>query len=151
VWGAAYRIAAARAAEVDAYLAVREVNGYSVRFAAVQPAEGGRAPIRCRVYVGLPENAQFVGVQQPQALAEHIWRSRGPSGENGEYLLMLEQALGGLGPGSADVHVSDLADRVRALAASARVAPADGAGVAMSVELGRIQREGGGQQEEVAG
>lgn len=34
------------------------------------------------VYIGLPDNPQFLGPQDPQALAEHVVRSRGPSGEN---------------------------------------------------------------------
>lgn len=44
-----------------------------------------------------------------------IAASRGPSGENAEYLFMLEEALDGLGDGSRDEHVKDLADRVRDL------------------------------------
>lgn len=44
-----------------------------------------------------------------------IARSTGPSGANAEYLFMLEEALGGLGEGSGDEHVRDLAERVRSL------------------------------------
>lgn len=58
-----------------------------------------------------------MGVQEPDQLAKHIWRSKGPSGENSEYLFMLEVALEGLGKESGDNHVKDLAGRVRALAA----------------------------------
>ena len=67
------------------------------------------------MYVGLPNNPQFVGVQQPQALAEHIFRSQGPSGGNVEYLLMLETALDNLDSKSGDAHIKDLANRVRQL------------------------------------
>lgn len=73
-------------------------------------------PIRnCLVYIGLPTNPQFLGVQDPRDVAEVIGANRGPSGENAEYLFMLEEALDGLGEGSRDVHVKDLADRVRTL------------------------------------
>ena len=44
-----------------------------------------------------------------------IASNRGPSGENAEYLFMLEEALDGLGEGSCDEHVKDLADRVRSV------------------------------------
>ena len=44
-----------------------------------------------------------------------IRRNSGPSGENAEYLFMLEAALNGLGEGSVDEHVGDLADMVRTL------------------------------------
>lgn len=46
-------------------------------------------------------------------MAGVIWRSRGPSGENREYLFMLEKALTELGEGVGDEHVEDLARRVR--------------------------------------
>lgn len=44
-----------------------------------------------------------------------IAASKGPSGENAEYLFMLEDALEGLGPGCGDDHVRGLGARVRAL------------------------------------
>ncbi|KAI1638599.1 ChaC-domain-containing protein [Biscogniauxia mediterranea] len=75
-------------------------------------------PIRALVYIGTPANDQFTGPQDPQALAEHIYVSEGPSGPNREYLLELERALAALGSGpdeSGDAHVSDLCDRVREL------------------------------------
>lgn len=76
------------------------------------------SPIRTLVYIGTPDNAQFVGPQDPQALAEHIYRSEGPSGLNRDYLLELERALDALSPDSGDDHVTDLSNRVRAIAAA---------------------------------
>jgi cation transport protein ChaC len=70
-------------------------------------------PIKCLVYIGLPDNPQFLGPQDPQALAEKIVHSRGPSGENRDYLYQLEEALRGLSEESADEHVFDLAKRCR--------------------------------------
>ena len=79
---------------------------------------------RCLVYVGLPDNPQFVGLQDPESLAAHILRSSGPSGLNKEYLYELEKALMELrgsdyeGPDeSRDEHVSDLVERCRRLEA----------------------------------
>jgi cation transport regulator ChaC len=71
------------------------------------------SPIKCLVYIGLPTNPQFMGPQDPQKLAEHIVASRGPSGENKDYLYELETALDELSPESGDDHVSDLARRCR--------------------------------------
>lgn len=67
------------------------------------------------VYIGLPDNPQFMGVQEPQALAKHIVGSVGPSGPNKEYLYQLEQALNSLSSESGDAHISDLAERARAV------------------------------------
>jgi len=54
-----------------------------------------------------------MGPQDPQALAEHIYRSEGPSGLNKDYLLSLETTLDGLSAESGDGHVKDLAKRLR--------------------------------------
>lgn len=82
---------------------------------ALTAAGKGEIPqqIDCLVYIGLPSNPQFLGPQDPQALAEHIVGSRGPSGENREYLYQLEEALEGLSRESGDEHVGDLARRCR--------------------------------------
>ncbi|MCJ1437085.1 hypothetical protein MMC27_006470 [Xylographa pallens] len=113
VWGAAYRIEASKVIEVQEYLDIREINGYSIQYTPFWPSDRHLPSIKCLVYIGLPDNPQFMGPQDPQALAKHINRSRGPSGENVEYLFMLEQALEELGKESGDEHVQDLADRVR--------------------------------------
>ena len=133
VWGAAYRIPPQHVSEVSAYLDIREINGYSIQFTEFHPfssstsssatevpepissEETRRDSLRCLVYIGLPSNPQFLGVQSAEDVADVIWRSRGPSGENREYLFMLESALEGLGEGSGDGHVRDLARKVRAL------------------------------------
>lgn len=117
VWGTAYRIRADKVDEVKEYLDIREINGYTIHYTPFHPAaaaDGG--PIRTLVYIGTPDNDQFVGPQDVQALAEHIYRSHGPSGPNIDYLLSLHDALEGLSPESGDEHVTDLAQRVRLLA-----------------------------------
>ncbi|KAI0184636.1 ChaC-like protein-domain-containing protein, partial [Xylaria flabelliformis] len=112
VWGTAYRIKAEHVTEVAEYLDIREINGYTIHYTPFYPADGS-APIRTLVYIGTPDNDQFVGPQDPQALAEHIQRSEGPSGLNRDYLLELEKALSELSPESGDAHVTDLSDRLR--------------------------------------
>jgi len=132
VWGAAYRIPSQHVAEVKEYLDIREINGYSIQYTpftppkeqdmsatyqAVTPAPdsdtGIEGQIKCLVYIGLPDNPQFLGPQDPQALAEKIMVSRGPSGENRDYLFELHAALEGLSKESCDDHISDLARRCR--------------------------------------
>ncbi|KAH8175759.1 chaC-like protein [Sarocladium implicatum] len=118
VWGVAYRIMPSKVEEVKQYLDIREINGYSIHYTPFHPAEEGAETIpKCLVYIGTPDNEQFVGPQDPQALAEHILHSHGPSGPNRDYLLNLDDALRELVP-ERDEHIADLADRVRALEAA---------------------------------
>jgi hypothetical protein len=116
---------------VKDYLDIREINGYTIHYTPFHPASqtstpttssatATAAPIRTLVYIGTPDNEQFVGPQDPQALAEHIYRSEGPSGLNRDYLWGLERSLDELSPTSGDEHVTDLSDRVRAIAAKHR-------------------------------
>lgn len=86
------------------------------------------------MYIGLPENPQFLGPQDPEELARHILKSTGPSGENKEYLYMLEDALKGLSRESGDKHVSDLGKRCREIEGGAR---------------GREEKGGVGDMEEI--
>lgn len=101
--------------EVQEYLDIREINGYSIQYTPFHPADEAQADIRCMVYIGMPDNPQFLGALDPQRVAEKINESIGPSGENREYLLNLETALLTLSPASQDNHISDLARRVKAL------------------------------------
>ncbi len=114
VWGVAYRISADKVDEVREYLDIREINGYSIHYTPFHPADGSH-DIRTLVYIGTPDNEQFIGPQDPQKLAEHIYHSIGPSGLNKDYLLSLDDALENLSPESGDEHIRDLSQRVRQL------------------------------------
>ncbi|KAL8670277.1 MAG: hypothetical protein Q9168_005179 [Polycauliona sp. 1 TL-2023] len=112
VWGAAYHIPQEHVKEVQDYLDIREINGYSIQYTTVQPASSGDKPIeKCMVYIGLPSNPQFLGPQTMDRLAARIFRCKGPSGENRDYLFMLEEALKELSDEAHDEHVEDLAKR----------------------------------------
>ncbi|KAI1330048.1 ChaC-domain-containing protein [Xylariaceae sp. FL0255] len=121
VWGVAYRIAKDHVAKVKEYLDIREINGYTIHYTPFYPASSSTGAkdetIRTLVYIGTPDNDQFTGPQDPQALASHIYVSEGPSGLNRDYLLELEKALDDLSPESGDAHITDLSDRVRAIQA----------------------------------
>ncbi|PWY70392.1 ChaC-domain-containing protein [Aspergillus sclerotioniger CBS 115572] len=127
IWGAAYHIPASHANEVRHYLDIREINGYTDHYTPFHPvlkSQGSDAtefpttPITCMVYIGQPTNSQFLrepAQREQQAVAEVISRSEGKSGKNAEYLFMLEKALEGLGLGNAEMHITDLVRRVKAL------------------------------------
>ncbi|KAJ6009280.1 ChaC-like protein [Penicillium canescens] len=125
VWGAAYHIPASHAEEVHDYLDDREIDGYSAHYTPFHPTidvEGATSssPIICMVYIGQPSNPQFLreaARREPQDVAQVISAGHGLSGKNTEYLYLLEKALEGLGLGTADVHVTDLVRRVKAIEA----------------------------------
>lgn len=120
MWGAAYHIVPDKVDAVQEYLDLREINGYSIQHTPFHPADPALDEIHCMVYIGMPDNPNFLGALDPRDVAQKINESVGPSGENREYLLQLEHSLKALGPQSGDVHVSDLARRVRALSPPAR-------------------------------
>lgn len=100
------------------YLDIREINGYSIQHTTFRPglSSSRQKPIENVIaYIGLPENPQFMGPQEPDALARHILDSKGPSGENRDYLYQLGRALEDLSLESGDEHVGDLVRRCRGL------------------------------------
>ncbi|KAJ5766890.1 ChaC-like protein [Penicillium nucicola] len=123
VWGAAYHIPASHAEEVHDYLDEREIDGYSAHYTPFHPtihvdSATDSSPIICMVYIGQPSNPQFLretARREPQDVAQVISAGHGLSGKNTEYLYLLEKALEGLGLGTADVHVTDLVKRVKAI------------------------------------
>lgn len=123
VWGVAYHIIPERVQEVREYLDIREINGYSIQHTPFHPADSIRKEINCLVYIGMPDNPQFLGRLDPQDVAVTINQSRGPSGENREYLFNLETALLALSEQSEDGHITDLATRVRSLKPTSRSKP----------------------------
>jgi cation transport regulator ChaC len=123
--------------EVREYLDIREINGYTIHYTPFHPADGS-STITTLVYIGTPDNDQFMGPQDPQKLAEHIYRSVGPSGLNKDYLLSLEIALDGLSPESGDGHIKDLAIRVRQLEQVGNVDATLATNVAIDHELKKV-------------
>lgn len=109
-WGVAYRIDPTYEKEVRKYMDFREKNGYTEMTVDFYP--NGQTPtVKCSVYIGEPSNEAFVGPQNVERTAQLIATSRGPSGENKEYLFCLHDALQQLHP-EGDRHIEDLTERV---------------------------------------
>lgn len=129
VWGVAYYIEAKNVDEVKAYMDVREQDGYSTHLVhfeihdvpidnsvlhealsqAPQDSVGVRR-IESTVYIGTIQNLSFVGPEEISATAKVIRTSKGPSGQNIEYLKLLTEAVRLLSKdeGSGDVYLEEL-------------------------------------------
>lgn len=105
--GMAYRVSP----EVFEHLDHREKNGYLRFFTPMQFNDGHQAD--GLVYIASKDNAAFLGDAPLSDIAAHIARSRGPSGENSEYLLKLSQGLRDLGV--VDPHVEGIRQHLEPL------------------------------------
>ncbi|EIW61480.1 ChaC-like protein [Trametes versicolor FP-101664 SS1] len=127
VWGVAYTIDPAHEAEVREYLDYREKDGYTLEEIDIYGLVDGHEQIilpKAFCYVGRPDNPSFIGSEPMDKLAEHIWRSVGPSGLNKDYLYNLAEAVRRLAPESHDSHLFELETRCRELDESAKHNPA---------------------------
>ncbi|KAH9855622.1 ChaC-like protein [Lenzites betulinus] len=118
VWGVAYTIDPEYESEVRDYLDYREKDGYTLEKLNVYGLVEGHERVlidNAYCYVGRPDNPSFIGSEPIDQLAEHIWRSVGPSGPNKEYLYNLVEAVRRLAPESHDSHLYELETRCREL------------------------------------
>ncbi|ETW78401.1 cation transporter [Heterobasidion irregulare TC 32-1] len=118
VWGIAYTVDPAHAAEVRDYLDYREKDGYTLEEVDLYGIENGQEKViipNAVCYVGRNDNPSFIGSESLDQLAEIIWRSVGPSGRNKDYLYELAKAVHKLSPESHDSHLYALETRVREL------------------------------------
>lgn len=112
--GMAYRLDPVTRAEVLAALDHREKNGYERRELTLLDDQGEALP--SLVYLAPAGNFAWLGEATPQAIAEQIANSHGPSGSNAEYLQELIAALRLLGADD-DQHLVDLHEAVTRLLA----------------------------------
>lgn len=112
--GVAYRVEAARSAEVIAYLRARELVSYAYdeMILPVGLRDGPQVAAIC--YVVNRAHAQYRGGLSLDDQAAVIARSAGPMGPNAEYLMNTVESLSALG--LDDAEMLDLAARVRRLA-----------------------------------
>ena len=120
-WGVAYQVAGESLASIFSYLDEREQGGFRrhqvdfyPRVARSDGIDTHAHPIPDTVvYVARDDNPHYLGPASVSEMALHIFRSRGPSGSNQDYLLRLAESLRGLGV--TDAHVTELAQHVRQL------------------------------------
>ena len=104
-WGVAYRVASCDRGAVLAGLDRREQGGFERREVPVHVEAG--SPRAALVYIAGPANPNYLGPAPLEAIARQVRGSRGPSGENAEYVLRLAAALDEIG--AEDSHVAALA------------------------------------------
>lgn len=132
LWACAYYIPAEHSREVKEYLDVREQDGYTLHeipFEIHQDGEfkdeelkravdalpvdaSGKHILTSKVYIGTSENASFIGPEDVKDTAKIIESSRGPSGENWEYLEKLYQSLVELDKHEKDEYIEALVREV---------------------------------------
>jgi cation transport regulator ChaC len=105
-WGMAYRIIAADVKSIIGALNYREKGGY--RLETVRLTLHMREPVSVKgmVYIGTPENPNYLGRETTKRIAEQVAEANGPSGSNFEYVLSLAEALRDLGV--HDPHVFEI-------------------------------------------
>lgn len=102
-WGTAYRVTADARDEVLRRLDTREQGGYERHVTTVH----GERSVEALVYIAGPENPEYLGPASLEVIAEQVRTSRGPSGDNLEYVVRLAEALSAMG--ADDPHVTELA------------------------------------------
>jgi cation transport protein ChaC len=105
-WGMAYRISPGKRDEVMALLDHREKGGYQRLQIPLYFDHHSR--INGITYLATTDNPNYLGETGLERIAEQILTSCGPSGENSEYVLRLDQALAAMG--AEDSHVKKIAD-----------------------------------------
>ena len=92
--GCAYRLEAAVSDAVLVDLDLREQAGFVRRTLPLLAAHDAREPFADGLaYVADTANPHFLGPLPEEQIAQHVARSRGPSGPNAEYVLRLRDAL----------------------------------------------------------
>lgn len=104
--GVAFRIAAHEADSVLAHLDHREKNGYERHRVELFGDEGDVFATGV-VFVAGERNDNFLGDAPLEAIVQQVRRSRGPSGENVEYVVELARALRALD--AHDDHIETIA------------------------------------------
>ena len=100
---------------VREHLDFREKCGYEVSRVTFHPENESLAPFELEIYIGTRDNPHFLGPASMEDIAHHIYRSRGPSGPNTEYLFNLAAAVKEHLPEVRDVHLFELDRLVRDL------------------------------------
>lgn len=105
-WGMAYQVADEVRDEVIAHLDYREKGGYRLEEVELAFADLSRAAERGLMYHAAVGNPNYLGEAPSADIAAQVRRSRGPSGDNLEYVVELAEALRAMG--AEDPHVFEI-------------------------------------------
>lgn len=97
--GRAYAIDDSDREEVLAGLDVREQGGYERHHVVAYGLDGSILSKDTLIYLANRENPNWLGPAEPEAIARQVMSSRGPSGDNHEYVRRLAAALREMGAG----------------------------------------------------
>mgnify|MGYP006093251123 FL=1 len=109
-WGRAYLISAQSRDEVISHLDYREKGGYSLHHTEMAFPGTDHRPADGLIYIATPGNPNWLGEAPLPEIAAQVLSSKGPSGQNTEYVEELARALAEIG--AEDPHVFDLARHV---------------------------------------
>jgi len=105
-WGMAYRVDAAVYGEIVEALEVREKGGYRQEtMTLIVEGAAGPGP-RALTYIATEGNPNYLGPAPLTEIAAQVRISRGPSGDNVEYVTRLAEALRNMS--AVDDHVFEL-------------------------------------------
>jgi len=110
-WGVAYRISSANSEKVLSSLNIREKGGYSLEKVKIYFSNSSKDWVKGLVYIGKPNNPNYLGPEISKRIAEQVINSSGPSGPNYEYVYRLTEALHAMG--ANDPHVFEIEKLVR--------------------------------------
>ena len=110
-WGMAYRIVAANAKPIIDALNFREKGGYQIESVTLTLHMEDPSSVEGMVYIGTPENPNYLGPEATERIVAQVVTSAGPSGPNYEYVLRLAEALREIG--AHDPHVFEIENFVK--------------------------------------
>ena len=105
----AYRVQPEDVPEVMAYLEHREIkSGYSIKELLFHPQNEAADKFMVLVYIATESNPCYMGGAPLDIMAHQIYRSKGKSGANTEYVLRLAQEMRTIAPHIYDKHLFEL-------------------------------------------
>ncbi|MBI77500.1 MAG: gamma-glutamylcyclotransferase [Rhodospirillaceae bacterium] len=110
-WGMAYKVASADVENVINSLNIREQGGYSLKKLKLLKSVKSKNGVIGMIYIGKPDNPNYLGPEKSEKIAEQVINARGASGPNAQYVYRLADALRNIG--AEDPHVFEIERMVK--------------------------------------